>query len=162
MKQNKLYKMVNWLNDNKMPFTRLNLMHIVDGGPSNLVLALEHYGYAEKIPGKYGWYKMVQPITYEIASKCLSNYKIRQTKLNISTAMPIGNVQYEITKTIDQLLIENQKLTTELNNLKKEHDNLIDQYTDLYHDYHYNHSPEQNWFETQIASIRIFFQKLFV
>ena len=41
-KENKLFRMVNWLNDIKKPFTRLQLTMVVDGGPANLVLALEH------------------------------------------------------------------------------------------------------------------------
>ena len=111
-KENKLFRMVNWLNDIKKPFTRLQLTMVVDGGPANLVLALEHFNYAEKIPGHYGWYKMLKPITYENASRCLTDYKTRQTKINITTEIPMG-VEYEVIKTIDELQIENKKIADE-------------------------------------------------
>lgn len=158
-KENKLFRMVNWLNDIKKPFTRLQLTMVVDGGPANLVLALEHFGYAEKIPGHYGWYKMLKPITYENASRCLTDYKTRQTKINITTEIPMG-VEYEVIKTIDELQIENKKIADELANLKMEHDKLLDQYTDLYHDYIY--CQKVSWQERKFASLKNFFQRLFV
>ena len=91
---------------------------------------------------------MLKPITYENASRCLTDYKTRQTKINITTEIPMG-VEYEVIKTIDELQIENKKIADELANLKMEHDKLMDQYTDLYHDYIY--CQKVSWQERKFA-----------
>ena len=69
-------------------------------------------------------------------------------------------VEYEVIKTIDELQIENKKIADELANLKMEHDKLLDQYTDLYHDYIY--CQKVSWQERKFASLKNFFQRLFV